>query len=156
AAADGSTPARRVDFGLASNERVGAFELSGDGARVLFVTTRGDLYCGPTDGSSAPLRIGPSSGIGVDEAHFAPPGARVVFTRSEYPPRRTFLCSVPSTGGTEVTLASETLVFPFRIAADGARVVLLSNAAVLYSVPIEGGTLRAISGGTSVDAFELV
>src|SRR5262249_44722865 len=93
--ADGSAPARRLHQPLTADQN-GWFQgelFTPDSSRVLFISSLGgiygifarDLYCEPSDGSAAPVRLNPPLPIGFTVKAFAldPLSQRAVYLADE-------------------------------------------------------------------------
>src|SRR6185503_420914 len=153
---DGSQPAIKLSPVLATNETVSSFQVSPDGATVLFLTTLGvlypyTLYRVPSDGSASAVLLATSVLKSPDALPFDGPrlttdGTRFVYIQSASSSKGD-LRVVPLAGGGARRLATD--VDEFWLGGDGSRVVYQRSSGsqhFLMSVPLAGGTPVALSG----------
>jgi Tol biopolymer transport system component len=149
----------RLVSGGGGNSILLNFQISADGARVVFVADKlmnqvFEIYSAPITGGVVPLNLsGPLvSGGDAFEFKVSPDSARVVFRGDKVTDNVTELYSIPIDGAAAPVNLSGLLVSggliagsSFQISPDSARVVFRADKATdgvdeLYSVPINGGS----------------
>ncbi len=162
---DGRLPAVRLNERLQSGYGPEAFELTGDGALVVYSQWDDDdvaqVFVVPSDGSSPPLRLSqiPPSHRGASSFEISPDGERVVFVADSLVASRFELCSVPIDGSAPPLPLSGPLdpgrdVLDFMISQSDNRIVYRvdpeDDVFELYGVPIDGSQEPAKLSGPMV------
>ena len=138
------------------------FEITRDSSRVVFIS-RGHLYSAPIRSDDAVLLSGQGEYADFSPIEFLPSrdNARVVFLgRNHAGTARLF--SIPIDGGEIIPLSHDTHadreleIDDFSISNDSTTVVFLGDTEIdlinrVYSVPIEGGDITALSQNTTDD-----
>jgi len=134
---DGSSPPLALTSTMVSGGSVTAFELSADGASVVFVADalvngQFEALVAPVDGSAPPLLLSTLGG-NVNRAGISPDSTRVVYAASA-------AYSVPIDGSAApLQLGTETGVYDWRFTPDSQRVVY-RNVDDLVSARVDGSS----------------
>jgi uncharacterized protein (DUF2141 family) len=133
--------ARRVRFsGLQPS-----LAISPDGSKVAFLTpstgSSSDIYIAPTDGNSAPVKVGTTSTSLSFPITFSGDSSWLFWQRNFA------VYSLPVTGGTPTVVAPYAVGGTIKLAPNGTRVLYSDGSGVYFSAPLDGGATVQLTGG---------